>query len=61
MSIISGNSFGVESLSTTIRVSGDGTRVVGILLEVWGTYRLLFNDATGADDTHGFYHSRLLC
>lgn len=33
MSIISGNSFGVDSLSTTIRLSGDGIRVVGILLE----------------------------
>lgn len=25
------------------------------------THRLLFNDAAGADDTHGLYHSRLLC
>lgn len=25
------------------------------------SHRLLFDDAAGADDTHGLYHSRLLC
>lgn len=24
------------------------------------SHRLLFNDAAGADDTHGLYHTRLL-